>query len=133
MALPKRPARSPAENLPSENAVKSGMAYMVIVAEDASDNTRKKMSEYVPVTTKCPFICLGQKKNWDIVSEKNIAPCLQSWMRVLRNLLKNMECENRMTTVSDKGGTSMAKNTEYMNLQKKEKLDVQAKEILSHI
>lgn len=27
----------------TENAVKSGTAYMVIVAEDASDNTKKKM------------------------------------------------------------------------------------------
>lgn len=27
----------------TENAVKSGIAYMVIVAEDASDNTKKKM------------------------------------------------------------------------------------------
>lgn len=45
----------------TENAVKSGMAYMVIVAEDASDNTKKKMTnmtEYYEV----PIYFLGTKE-----------------------------------------------------------------------
>ena len=30
-----------------EKEVKSGRAYLVLIAEDASENTRKKISEYV--------------------------------------------------------------------------------------
>lgn len=39
----------------TENAVKTGMAFLVITAEDASDNTKKKfrnMCEYYNVTYK---------------------------------------------------------------------------------
>ncbi len=46
----------------TENAVKSGKAYLVIVSEDASDNTKKKfrnMCEFYEV----PFYLFGEKEN----------------------------------------------------------------------
>ncbi len=45
----------------TEKAVKSGLAYLVIVAEDASDNTRKKMTN---MTTfyKVPLHTIGTKE-----------------------------------------------------------------------
>ncbi len=46
----------------TENAVKSGKAYLVIVSEDASDNTKKKfrnMCEFYEV----PFYQFGEKEN----------------------------------------------------------------------
>ena len=45
----------------TEKAVKSGLAYLVIVAEDASDNTRKKMTN---MTTfyKVPLHITGTKE-----------------------------------------------------------------------
>ncbi|MCM1253253.1 MAG: ribosomal L7Ae/L30e/S12e/Gadd45 family protein [Clostridium sp.] len=45
----------------TENAVKSGKAYLVIVSEDASDNTKKKfrnMCEFY----KVPFYQFGEKE-----------------------------------------------------------------------
>lgn len=44
-----------------EKAVKSGLAHMVIVAEDASDNTRKKMSNMTSFY-EVPFFILGTKE-----------------------------------------------------------------------
>lgn len=45
----------------TENAVKSGKAYLVIIAKDASDNTKKKfrnMCEFY----KVPFYQFGEKE-----------------------------------------------------------------------
>jgi ribosomal protein L7Ae-like RNA K-turn-binding protein len=45
----------------TEKAVKTGKGYLVIVAEDASDNTRKKFSnmcDYYQV----PCLCFGSKE-----------------------------------------------------------------------
>ena len=46
----------------TENAVKSGKAYLVIVSQDASDNTKKKfrnMCEFY----KVPFYLFGEKES----------------------------------------------------------------------
>ncbi|MBO5208416.1 MAG: ribosomal L7Ae/L30e/S12e/Gadd45 family protein [Lachnospiraceae bacterium] len=46
----------------TENAVKSGKAYLVIIAEDASDNTKKKfrnMCEFYEV----PYYQYGEMEN----------------------------------------------------------------------
>ena len=45
----------------TENAVKSGAAYMVIVAEDASDNTKKKMTNMTDFY-EVPIYFLGTKE-----------------------------------------------------------------------
>ena len=72
----------------TEMAVKSGKAYMVIVAEDASDNTKKKMmnmTQYYEV----PIHMIGTKEELGVISEKNIVPCSRCWMPDLHHPLKN--------------------------------------------
>ena len=79
-----------------ENAVKSGMAYMVIVAEDASDNTRKKMSNMTSYY-KVPFYLFGTKEE--------LGHCIGKEYRYMLAVLdagfaKSFEkqMQNRMTT-----------------------------------
>ncbi|MEI3339983.1 MAG: ribosomal L7Ae/L30e/S12e/Gadd45 family protein [Eubacterium sp.] len=45
----------------AEQAVKSGRAFLLIVAEDASDNTKKKMSN-MAAFYEVPFYCYGSKE-----------------------------------------------------------------------
>lgn len=44
----------------TENAVKSGKAFLVMVAEDASDNTKKKFQNMCEFY-ECPFCVFGGK------------------------------------------------------------------------
>lgn len=44
-----------------EQAVKSGRAFLVIVAEDASDNTKKKMGN-MAAFYEVPLYCYGSKE-----------------------------------------------------------------------
>ena len=60
----------------TEKAVKTGHAYLVIVSEEASDNTRKSfmnMTEFYDV----PCYCYGSKERWEDVSERNSVHHLQ--------------------------------------------------------
>ena len=45
----------------TENAVKSGKAFLVLVAEDASDNTRKKFKDMCTYY-EVPFYMIGTKE-----------------------------------------------------------------------
>ena len=45
----------------AEQAVKSGRAFLLIVAEDASDNTKKKMTN-LAAFYEGPFYCYGSKE-----------------------------------------------------------------------
>ena len=64
----------------TEKAVKTGTAYLVIVSEEASGNTKKKFQNMcsfyqVPIyffgTIKYPCICTEQRMNWAQPWEKN--------------------------------------------------------------
>ena len=50
----------------TEKAVKEHKAYMVIVADDSSDNTKKNTSEICVSTIRCQCISLAIKKSWDM-------------------------------------------------------------------
>ena len=60
----------------TEKAVKEGRAYLVIVAGDSSDNTKKmftNMTDFYEV----PMYVYSDKKHWDTVLEKSFAHHLQ--------------------------------------------------------
>ena len=54
----------------TEKAVKTGHAYLVIVSEEASDNTRKSFMT-------CRVIVMEARKRWEDVSERNSVHHLQ--------------------------------------------------------
>ena len=60
----------------TEKEVKTGMAELVIVAEDASANTKKKCFICV-ISMKCQFIFMGIKIPWGMQWEKNSGRHLQ--------------------------------------------------------
>lgn len=60
----------------TEKAVKEGRAYLVIVAGDSSDNTKKMFSNMTDfMRFQCIFILT--KRHWDTVLEKNFVHHLQ--------------------------------------------------------
>lgn len=67
----------------TEKEVKSGRAYLVIVADDASDNTKKKfqnMCDFYQV----PIIFTKIKIHWGMQWEKSSVHLWLSWMRDLQ-------------------------------------------------
>ena len=71
----------------TEKAVKTGKAFLVIVSEAASDNTKKCFATCAP-TMKCQCMFMEPRKTWDIPWEKNFVPPLQLRRKDLRNLSK---------------------------------------------
>lgn len=59
----------------TEKAVKEGRAYLVIVAGDSSDNT-KKIFPIWPIFMRFQCIFILTKRHWDTVLEKNFVPSL---------------------------------------------------------
>ena len=60
LSLCQRAGRLVSGELPCENAVKSGKAKLLIIAEDASANTKKKF-ENAAFAHKTEFIVMGNK------------------------------------------------------------------------
>lgn len=61
LGLAKKAGKVVSGEFSTESAVKSGKAYLVLAAEEASENTKKKfrnMCEYYEV----PFFCYGKKE-----------------------------------------------------------------------
>ena len=54
----------------TEKSVKSGRSHMVIVSEEASDNTKKCLPICV-LTIKFPSICSAQKRNLGMLWDRN--------------------------------------------------------------
>lgn len=71
----------------TEKAVKEGRAYLVIVAQDASDNT-KKMFRNMTDFIRCQCMNIQTKKCSGISSEKNFVHRLQSQTRDCRTRSK---------------------------------------------
>ena len=65
----------------AEKAVKSGKAHLVIVSEEASDNTRK-MFQICVLTTRSRFTFSERKKNWGTQWEKRCGHLWPYWMQV---------------------------------------------------
>lgn len=63
-----------------EKEVKSGRAYLVLIAEDASENTRKNFRICVN-SMKYQCACVMTERGLDILSAKTSAHPLQYWMR----------------------------------------------------
>ena len=57
----------------TEKSVKSGRAALVMVAEDASDNTKRSLQICVPFI-KCLFIFMVRKRHWELPLGKNFEP-----------------------------------------------------------
>ena len=72
----------------TEKAVKTGHAYLVIVSEEASDNTRKSfmnMTEFYDVPCYCLGRCIGKEFRASLaVTDENLA-------RAVENKLKKTE------------------------------------------
>ena len=66
----------------TEKAIKARKAYIVMVAEDASDNT-KRHSEIHVITTGYRLQSMLPRKLWDIVSESRCEHRWQFWTRDL--------------------------------------------------
>lgn len=61
LGLAKKAGKVASGEFSTESAVKSGKVYLVLVADEASENTKKKfrnMCEYYQV----PFFCYGKKE-----------------------------------------------------------------------
>ena len=72
----------------TEKEVKTGMAELVIVAEDASANTKKKfknMCDFYEV----PIYFMGIKIPWGMQWEKNSGHRLPCWMQDLQRELRS--------------------------------------------
>ena len=61
LGLAERAGKIASGEFAAEKAVKTGKAYLVIVAEDASDNTRKKFSDMCKYY-QVPLACYAQKE-----------------------------------------------------------------------
>ena len=57
----------------TEKAVKAGKARLVLVAGDASDNSRKKFSDMCVPTIRCRFILSEQRRSWEVPLERTTA------------------------------------------------------------
>lgn len=67
----------------TEKSVKTGKGFLVLVADDASQNTRKKFQNMCDFT-KYRSTLLPTKKNWADSAEKNSAPALRYRMKTLQ-------------------------------------------------
>ena len=67
----------------TEKSVKTGKGFLVLVADDASQNTRKSSRTCV-IFTKYRSTLLPTKKNWADSAEKNSAPALRYRMKTLQ-------------------------------------------------
>ena len=68
----------------TEKAVKEGRAYLVIVAQDASDNTKKMFRNMTDFYQVPMYEIFGQRNVSGISSEKNFVHRLQSQTRDCR-------------------------------------------------
>ena len=59
IGLATKAGKAPSGEFSTEKAVKEGKAAMVIVSEEASENTKKMFRNM-----KFPSIILGKKRNW---------------------------------------------------------------------
>ena len=67
----------------TEKSVKSGKGFLVLVAADASENTRKNSVICVSFT-KYRYISSRIKRNWENSAARNFVPVWRYRMRTLR-------------------------------------------------
>ena len=73
VGLATRAGKTVSGEFSTEKSVKTGKGFLVLVAEDASENTRKYR-----------FMFLEIKRNWENTAEGNSAPALRFRMKILR-------------------------------------------------
>ena len=66
----------------TEKSVKSGKGFLVLVAADASENTKKKFRNMS--FTKYRYISSRIKRNWENSAARNFVPVWRYRMRTLR-------------------------------------------------
>ena len=70
MGLCARAGKLQSGELPAEKSIKKGTAQLLVIAGDASDNTKKKfknMAEYRDL----PYFCTATGKHWEERSARN--------------------------------------------------------------
>lgn len=83
LGLAERAGKIASGEFAAEKAVKIGKARLIIVAEDASDNTKKKFSDMCKYY-QVPFACYSRRNCSVTESERSFAHRLQFLTAVLR-------------------------------------------------
>ncbi len=71
----------------AEEALKAGKAYLTVVAGDASENTKKKMTEMCE-KTRCPILFLSNKSDLAHAIGKETRSCVAILDRGLANAIR---------------------------------------------
>ena len=79
VGLATRAGKTVSGEFSTEKSVKTGKGFLVLVAEDASEN-----SGTCAIFTKYRFMFLEIKRNWENTAEGNSAPALRFRMKILR-------------------------------------------------
>lgn len=99
----------------TENAVKSGKAFLVLTAEDASNNTRKKFNDMCTYY-EVPLYTIGSKEELGTAIGKEYRACIavtqEQFAVAMKKKLDDMGHQ-------DKKEGNICQQSEFMNSQKK--------------
>lgn len=99
----------------TENAVKSGKAFLVLTAEDASNNTRKKFNDMCTYY-EVPLYTIGSKEELGTAIGKEYRACIavtqEQFAVAMKKKLDDMGHQNK------KEG-NICQQSEFMNSQRK--------------
>ena len=83
VGLATRAGKTVSGEFSTEKSVKTGKGFLVLVAEDASENTRKKFRDMCDFY-EVPVYVFGDKEELENTAEGNSAPALRFRMKILR-------------------------------------------------
>ena len=99
----------------TEKAVKGKMAFLVLIAEDASENTRKKFCDMC-MYYRVPFYIIGSKEELGAAIGKEYRACIavtqEQFAVAMKKKLDDMGHQ-------DKKEGNICQQSEFMNSQKK--------------
>lgn len=99
----------------TENAVKSGKAFLVLTAEDASNNTRKKFNDMCTYY-EVPLYTIGSKEELGTAIGKEYRACIavtqEQFAVAMKKKLDDMGHQ-------DKKEGNICQQSEFMNSQRK--------------
>lgn len=99
----------------TENAVKSGKAFLVLTAEDASNNTRKKFNDMCTYY-EVPLYTIGSKEELGTAIGKEYRACIAVTQEQFAVAMKKKLDDMRH---QDKKEGNICQQSEFMNSQKK--------------
>lgn len=99
----------------TEKAVKGKMAFLVLIAEDASENTRKKICDMC-MYYRVPFYIIGSKEELGTAIGKEYRACIAVTQEQFAVAMKKKLDDMRH---QDKKEGNICQQSEFMNSQKK--------------